>query len=268
MGFSGLNSADRGPGQEFGVSGRTHDITSNRATVFAIIAVNFPQILAAAIVLSLHWRDPIQVCDTAHETKWRVWATFAAARMAVYSMVVLLMYIFKIFLDNRPRLLVQINSFRNMIDALGLIWFVVGNMWLFGDDDNSCKHPEKSPIYGLCMSMLIINYIQICLPCILAAIMIPVFCFCMPCLIRLMARLNNRSVQGATSAAIDSIPLVTLGNDPSSSLQSDDLACPICLNDMATGDEVRMMPCNHNFHRQVSYPIGSPSYPLLIMLVL
>jgi hypothetical protein len=43
----------------------------------------------------------------------------------------------------------------------GLIWFVVGNMWLFGDDENSCKHPERSPVYSLCISMLIINYIQV-----------------------------------------------------------------------------------------------------------
>ena len=63
------------------------------------------------------------------------------------------------------------------------------------------RHPERSPIYGLCVSMLIINYIQICLPCIVAVIMIPVFCFCMPCLIRLLARLQIH--QGATAGATE-----------------------------------------------------------------
>lgn len=178
-----------------GGNNRSNDYTTSRATVLAIMTVNIPQILAAIIVLSIHWRDPVLVCDSDHETKWRVWSSFAATRMSVYSFIVMFMYIFKSLFDDRPRLAAQITSFRNMIDALGLIWFVVGNMWLFGDDDNTCRHPDRSPIYGLCISMLIINYIQICLPCILAAIMIPVFCFCMPCLIRLMARLNNRAVQ-------------------------------------------------------------------------
>lgn len=52
----------------------------------------------------------------------------------------------------------------------------------------SCHHQIDSPVYNLCLAMLIISYVQICLPCILAAMLIPVFCFCMPCLIRVLAR--------------------------------------------------------------------------------
>lgn len=139
----------------------------------------------------MHWNDHKLVCDEIHSIKWKVWSLFAAIRMAIYCVVVLGMYLFKRVLDDSPRLAIQANSFRNIIDAIGLIWFVIGNMWLFGDEDNTCQHPEKSPVYGLCISMLIINYIQICLPCILAAIMIPVFCLCAPCLIRILARFNN-----------------------------------------------------------------------------
>jgi len=232
------------------LNNRGNDNTSNeRVTVIAILSVNLPQIISAIIVLSLHYNDPYNICDLSHENKWRIWSIIATIRMSLYSLIVIYMFIFKNYLNDRPRYVMQLNSFRNMIDALGVIWFVVGNMWLFGDDDNSCKHPEKSPIYKLCVSMLVINYIQICLPCILAAIMIPLFCFCMPCLIRVMARLNNRA-QGASAAAIDSIPLITLGQDAGSQLQTDDLSCPICLNDMVTGEQVRLLTCKHSFHRQ------------------
>eukprot|EP01035_Chromulina_nebulosa_P019763 gene19763-25696_t len=55
---------------------------------------------------------------------------------------------------------------------------------------------------------------------------------------------------GASAAAIDSIPLITLGPDASSQLQTDDLSCPICLNDMITGEQVRLLICKHSFHRQ------------------
>lgn len=30
---------------------------------------------------------------------------------------------------------VRVTNIRNIIDALGLIWFVVGNMWLYGLDE-------------------------------------------------------------------------------------------------------------------------------------
>lgn len=28
----------------------------------------------------------------------------------------------------------QLTNIRNIVDAVGLVWFVVGNMWIFGDD--------------------------------------------------------------------------------------------------------------------------------------
>jgi hypothetical protein len=136
------------------------------------------------------------ICDTAHETRWRVWSLVSMLRMIIYSCVIIFLHIFKQELEQRPRLKYQVNNVRNMIDGFGLIWFIVGNMWIFGEDDSTstCHHPSKSPIYNLCLAMLIINYIQICLPCILAAILIPIFCFCMPCLIRIMARINNAHI--------------------------------------------------------------------------
>ena len=142
------------------------------------------------IVLSMHWNDP-NLCDIAHTTRWKWWAASSALRMAAYSSVVVFHYLYKQWLDERPQELTLITNLKNIIDAFGLIWFITGNMWLFGDDDIGCRHPERSPVYKLCVSFLIINYIQICLPCIVAVLMIPIFCFCMPCLIRVLARLHD-----------------------------------------------------------------------------
>jgi hypothetical protein len=112
-------------------------------------------------------------------------------RMFAYTFLIFFMDLFRDWLHDRRDQQERLKSFRNAIDLFGLVWFVVGNMWLFGDDDSSCRHPNRSPIYNLCVAMLVINYIQICLPCIIAIILIPVFCFCMPCLIRLLARLHD-----------------------------------------------------------------------------
>ena len=67
-----------------------------------------------------------------------------------------------------------------------------------------------------------------------------------------MARFQIRTVQGATNADIDTIPLVTLGADPALQLGTDDVACPICLNEMSEGEAVRLLTCKHCFHRGVS----------------
>jgi len=124
------------------LNARLNELSSARATVCAILTVNTPQILAAAIVLSVHWNDPL-VCDEAHTMRWKYWSLFSATRMFAYSFIVVVMHIFKSWLDERPRWLQYSLSCRNIIDALGLIWFVVGNMWLFGDDENKCAHADR-----------------------------------------------------------------------------------------------------------------------------
>jgi hypothetical protein len=172
------------------INARLNELSSARATVCAILTVNTPQIIAAFIVLSIHWNDPI-ICDTIHTTRWKWWALTSALRMLAYSQIVLFSHVFKPWLDEHPNENAIVTNMKNIIDAFGLIWFITGNMWLFGDDDVGCRHPERSPVYELCISLLIINYIQICLPCIVAVLMIPIFCFCMPCLIRILARLHD-----------------------------------------------------------------------------
>lgn len=120
-----------------------------------------PQILAAVIVLSENWNET-GICDIEHVTKWKYWAALSALRMFAYTAVVVIMHLCKQWLEERPQQYQNINSVRNIIDAVGLIWFVVGNMWVFAEDDTfGCRHPERSPVYGLCVAMLIINYIQV-----------------------------------------------------------------------------------------------------------
>mmetsp|Transcript_18117 Transcript_18117/g.40168 ORF Transcript_18117/g.40168 Transcript_18117/m.40168 type:complete len:228 (+) Transcript_18117:187-870(+) len=171
------------------INARLSEVSTSRFTMYVVLGVNAPQVIAAVLVLSMHWGDAHE-CDRAHTLRWKWWAIFTALRMAAYTVVVIFMNVFRAWLLERREQHDRLKSFRNTIDAFGLIWFVVGNMWLFGDDDDTCPHPH-SPIYNLCVSLLVINYIQICLPCIIAIVLIPIFCFCMPCLIRLLARLQD-----------------------------------------------------------------------------
>ena len=240
---------------ENGMTGTTQDEArrrlNERVSVCAILTVNVPQIIAVMVVLSHHWDDD-PVCDEEHQMRWNWWAFLSATRMALYSAVVVYMVMNRPYLENNPELFMQTTNFKNITDALGLVWFVVGNMWLFGDDDSDeCKHPEKSPVYKLSAIMILINYIQICLPCIIAFAMIPVFCFCMPCLIRVLARLHGGRLlhqpRGATEQDIEALPETVITQEMLDN--SGDKTCPICLSDLAVGENGRQLRCKHIFHK-------------------
>jgi hypothetical protein len=66
----------------------------------------------------------------------------------------------------------------------------------------------------------------------------------------IVLHVDARRVQGATDAAIESIPEVTVEADTLRHTDGDS-TCPICLSDMALGEKVRIMPCKHVFHSQV-----------------
>ncbi|CAM9789430.1 unnamed protein product, partial [Phaeothamnion confervicola] len=105
-----------------------------------------PQVLAAAIVLSLHWNDD-DVCDAAHRNNWRLWATVQAVRLAAHMVVSGILL--KLGPDPaaavpgrsmavrraRARAAALLTNAKAGLEAVGLVWFVVGNMSLFSADD-------------------------------------------------------------------------------------------------------------------------------------
>ena len=75
------------------INARLSELTSSRATMFAILFVNIPQILAALAVLSLHWDDNT-VCDDDHRKGWLTCASISTIRMFCYTVIVVLMHVF------------------------------------------------------------------------------------------------------------------------------------------------------------------------------
>ena len=60
-----------------------------------------------------------------------------------------------------------------------------------------------------------------------------------------MLNSDPRVTKGASDAAIELLPCITLQNDTDGIGGS----CPICLSDMVVGEEVRVLTCKHIFHR-------------------
>eukprot|EP01038_Epipyxis_sp_PR26KG_P016225 gene16225-22080_t len=212
------------------INSRLSEISTSRATLGIILIVNLPQILSAIIILAVDWNSAGPDGCASSTVRWKWWALFSAIRMFLYCGVVTYMHVHFDRLQQNPIQLTKVTNFRNTVDAFGLIWFVVGNMWLFGNDGSNCTHPDRSPLYNL------------------SIMLIPIFCFCMPCLIRILARLQSRAPAGASENAISELPLITI--EDSHIQGSDDHTCPICLNEMAVGDQARSFRCNHIFHKQ------------------
>ena len=142
---------------------------------------------------------------------------------------------------------------RNSLDALALIWFVVGNMWLLGSVPSTtssgvCHDAGRSPVYVTDVAMLVIQYAQICLPCLFAVAMVPVFCFCLPCVIRLLAALHDpQHGRGATRRDLDKLPTCPFSADLDL-LKGEEPCCPVCICDYEENDRLRVLPCSHVFH--------------------
>ena len=80
----------------------------------------------------------------------------------------------------------------------------------------------------------------------------------MPCLIRVLARLQDpQTARGANQSAIDSLRLITISAEDLGR-ENASTTCPICITEMAVGEQARILPCKHFFHKTVKFfPIYS-----------
>ena len=255
------NRAAAGPAGAINYSRQQQQLSRAQAQIemthsvqlYSIVLCYVPQIIAAMIIVPLKWSEDLYCGE--RSIKWRVWALMSAVRMLLYCSVVVYIRAHTERLRRHDRLqLEKLISTRNIVDALGIVWFVVGNIWVFAQDENghTCANPTRDPVYSLCVTMLVVSYVQVLFPCILAVLMIPVLCFCMPCVIRLLARYQNySSTVGLREQELQLLPsMVIAQSDLSDGANSDNNSCPICLSDLCVGEEGRSMPqCNHLFHK-------------------
>ena len=87
----------------------------------------------------------------------------------------------------RRRLRTLAANARNSLDALGS-HMVCGGQHVaarFGTINNYIESATtlQMPVYVTDVAMLVIQYAQICLPCLFAVATVPVNCFCLPCVI-------------------------------------------------------------------------------------
>ncbi|KAJ9537386.1 hypothetical protein OSB04_030119 [Centaurea solstitialis] len=166
------------------------------------------------------------------------------------------------------RLKVLVEYFKMGLDCFFAVWFVVGNVWIFGGHSSSSDAPN---LYRLCIVFLTFSCVGYAMPFILCA----TICCCLPCIISVVGfREDQTHNRGATTESINSLPIykfkikknksandketnlgageggiVAAGTEKERAISGEDAVCCICLAKYANNDELRELPCSHFFHK-------------------
>ncbi|KAF7142946.1 hypothetical protein RHSIM_Rhsim05G0147700 [Rhododendron simsii] len=86
------------------------------------------------------------------------------------------------------------------LDCFFAVWFVVGNVWIFGGHSSSSDAPN---LYRLCIVFLTFSCIGYAMPFILCSMI----CCCLPCIISILGvRDDVNGMRGATEEIINALP--------------------------------------------------------------
>lgn len=163
-----------------------------------------------------------------------------------------------------PRFYALVACFKLALDCFFAVWFVVGNVWIFGGRSSVHDAPN---LYRLCIVFLAFGFIGYALPFILCTMI----CCCLPCIISMMGFHEDLDLnRGATTEAInalvaykfkskrihdgnvgeDSGGVLAAGTDKERAISAEDAVCCICLSKFSNNEDLRELPCAHVFHME------------------
>lgn len=163
-----------------------------------------------------------------------------------------------------PRVYALIACLKLALDCFFAVWFVVGNVWIFGGRSSVHDAPN---LYRLCIVFLTFGFIGYALPFILCTMI----CCCLPCIISMVGFHEDLDLnKGATTEVIDALVaykyksmrirdgdvgednggVLGAGTDKERTISADDAVCCICLSKFSNNEDLRELPCAHVFHME------------------
>ncbi|KAH7352605.1 hypothetical protein KP509_19G053800 [Ceratopteris richardii] len=190
---------------------------------------------------------------------------------------------------NQVRIEMCMERLRMTVDCFFAVWFVLGNVWVFGRPSAAQGSPK---LYRLCVAFLALSCISYAMPFMVCAVV----CCCLPCFMWLLGFGEGSMAQaerhrGASVDTIAALPIFrfkkrlnvgskhsansrssSYSNDGSSDTESssldggvlvgpgdnhfersivgEDAACCICLGRYRDNAQLRGLPCSHHFHSE------------------
>lgn len=163
-----------------------------------------------------------------------------------------------------PRFYAMVACCKLAIDCFFAVWFVVGNVWIFGSRSSAHDAPN---LYRICVVFLAFGFIGYALPFILCTMI----CCCLPCIISFLGVNGDLDLnRGATTEAINTLVaykfkskrvhdedvgegaggVLAAGTDKERIISAEDAICCICLSKFSNNDDLRELPCAHVFHME------------------
>ncbi len=188
------------------------------------------ELITSVVVLNTTWNDD---CDT----HLRVWLIGYVVRSTIYVPVVAYEHYFVVRLEdlNQHRLFKTIKMF---FEIGALMWFVLGNSYVFGAQ--TCQSTAPT-LYRVCLAWMILGYIGLGLPLFFCLGLI----FCFPCVYLVMQYLASRP-DPLVESVINRLPTKTFR---AGMYSEEDAVCAICLVPYEPSTELRILSCNHHFHK-------------------
>ncbi|KAM3347645.1 hypothetical protein ACQJBY_021528 [Aegilops geniculata] len=164
-----------------------------------------------------------------------------------------------------PRVYALVACLKLALDCFFAVWFVVGNVWIFGGRSSVHDAPN---LYRLCIVFLAFGFIGYALPFILCTMI----CCCLPCIISMVGFHEDLDMnKGATAEVInmlvaykyksmrirdggevgeDNGGVLASGTDKERTISAEDAVCCICLSRFSNNEDLRELPCGHVFHME------------------
>lgn len=170
-----------------------------------------------------------------------------------------------------PRIAKHVERFKMALDCFFAIWFVVGNIWIFGGHSSADQAPN---LYRLCIVFLTFSCISYAMPLVICATV----CCCLPCIVTLLSyREDHGQAKGALPDVIAALPIYKFrkktstgkpckdendsdsespgeggifapGTEKERVVSGEDAACCICLGKYKDGVDLKELQCTHFFH--------------------
>ncbi|KAF8705814.1 hypothetical protein HU200_031022 [Digitaria exilis] len=163
-----------------------------------------------------------------------------------------------------PRFYALVACFKLALDCFFAVWFVVGNVWVFGSRSSAHDAPN---LYRICIVFLAFGFIGYTLPFILCTMI----CCCLPCIISVLGVHEDLDLnRGATTDTINALVaykfksrrihdgdvegngggVLAAGTDKERTILAEDAICCICLSKFSSNEDLRELPCTHVFHME------------------
>jgi len=127
-----------------------------------------------------------------------------------------------IALATNRRVIAFFNFFKMVLDFFFAIWFVIGNIWVFGRRSSPSLAPN---LYRLCIVFLTFSCIGYAMPFILCT----AICCCLPCLVSILGLrediLQNR---GASTESINALPTYKFTTKQSKNREDPEMNSDVC----------------------------------------